>query len=118
MRARLIIVAVIASVVTFLSFVNTHRTFRQTRQLAHLEASYAADKNINTELQVELDDLRSGKHIASLVRVELSNFVPQEEQGKIIYVHEPADTKAREKYCIIDLIASRAQAKQVEIILD
>ncbi len=102
----------------FFHFWNANKLVNQTKELARLETAYAADKNINTELKVELDDLRSGKHIASLVRVELSNFVPKEEQGKIIYVHEPADAQTKGDYCIIDLIASKAQAKEVEIIKD
>ena len=118
MRGKLLVLLLVGIAAGFLHFWNASRIVEQTKQLAKYERAYAADKNINTELQVELDDLRSGKHIASLVRVELSNFVPKEEQGKIIYVHEPASPAAKENYCIIDLIASRAVAKEVEIIED
>jgi len=52
------------------------------------------------------------------VRVELSQFIPDQEQGKVIYVHEPAPDKKESSYTIIDLIASKAEAKNVEIMLD
>jgi len=90
----------------------------QTQELANLEKKVAAEKNINTELLVERDDLRSGKNIASLVRVELDHFNPLEEQGKIIYVHEPVNTEDKTSYCIIDLFTTRAQAREVKIQLD
>ncbi len=118
MRAKFIILLVIIAVAGILNFQNASKICQQTKQLAKLEKTYAAEKNINTELKIELDDLRSGKNIASLVRVELSNFVPSEEQGKIIYVQEPADAQEKGNYCIIDLISSKAQAKEVQILLD
>lgn len=118
MRGKFIVFLLLTAVAGFFHFWNASKLVEQTKRQARLETAYAADKNINTELMVELDDLRSGKNIASLVRVELSNFVPKEEQGKIIYVHEPADIRAKDKYCIIDLFASKAQAKEVEVILD
>lgn len=89
-----------------------------TRKLSEAEKTYNAEKNINTELLVEYDDLRSGRHIASLVRVEMSQFIPEKEQGRVIYVHEPALDKKESSYTIIDLIASKAEAKTVEIMLD
>jgi hypothetical protein len=91
---------------------------KYTRTISALEKTYYADKNINTELLVEYDDLRSGRHIASLVRVELSNFIPDQEAGKIIYVHEPSPKQEKKNYCIIDLLAKKAEAKNVQILLD
>ncbi|MDD4310692.1 MAG: hypothetical protein PHO32_09950 [Candidatus Cloacimonetes bacterium] len=102
----------------FLNFFNNNRVVLYTRDLSDLEKTYNAEKNINTELLVELDDLRSGRHIASLVRVEMSNFIPEKEAGKIIYVHEPSPKQEKAGYCIIDLIASKAEAKNVQILLD
>lgn len=118
MRSRFILFVILFVATGILNFVNANKIVQGTKKLAKLETQYAAVKNINTELKVEMDELRSGKHIASLVRIELSDFVPQQEQGKIIYVHEPADPKARDKYCIIDLFASKAQAKEVQVMLD
>ncbi|MBW6513903.1 MAG: hypothetical protein K0B87_04000 [Candidatus Syntrophosphaera sp.] len=118
MRGKFAILALFAIGIGFLNFWNAHKIVHQTRELAKLETAHAAEKNINTELRVEHDDLRSGKHIASLVRVELNNSLPREQQGKIIYVHEPADSKDEANYCIIDLFASKAQAKEVQILLD
>ncbi len=102
----------------FFSFFNNNRVVQYTRKLSSLEKTFNAEKNINTELLVELDDLRSGRHIASLVRVELSNFIPEQEAGKIIYVHEPSPKQEQGRYCIIDLLASKAEAKNVQILLD
>jgi hypothetical protein len=118
MRGKFSIFLLLLLAVGFCNFWNANGIVRETQKLARLETRYAAEKNINTELKVERDDLRSGKNIASLVRVELSDFTPQEEQGKIIYVHEPTDTEDRDSYCIIDLFASKAQAKEVQVLLD
>ncbi|MFO8145461.1 MAG: hypothetical protein R6T89_07025 [Candidatus Syntrophosphaera sp.] len=118
MRGKFIIILLLGIVVVFFNFFNANKIVHQTREQARLEASLSAEKNINTELRVEHDDLRSGKHPASLVRVELSNFTSREERGSIIYVHEPNDTKDKESYCLIDLFASKAQAKEVQIPLD
>jgi hypothetical protein len=104
--------------VVFLNFFNNNRVVQYTRKYSELEKTYNAEKNINTELLVELDDLRSGRHIASLVRVEMSNFIPDQEAGKIIYVHEPSPKQEKGSYCIIDLISSKAEAKNVQIQLD
>ncbi|MDD2596850.1 MAG: hypothetical protein PHT47_06335 [Candidatus Cloacimonetes bacterium] len=118
MRGRLIALLILATICGFLSFYNNNRVVADTRKLSDLEKTFNAEKNINTELLVEHDDLRSGRHIASLVRVELSQFIPDQEQGKVIYVHEPAPDKKESSYTIIDLIASKAEAKNVEIMLD
>lgn len=118
MRSKIIILLIVLVTAVFFNFRNAHNVVIQTKRLSSLEKAYAAEKNINTELLVDLDDLRSGEHIASLVRVELSNFVPQSEQGRIIYVHEPGNQAEKSEYCIIDLISTKAQAKEVEILLD
>jgi len=117
-RGRLIILVILAAICGFLNFFNNNRVVADTRRLSDVEKTYFAEKNINTELLVEHDDLRSGRHIASLVRVELSQFIPEHEQGRVIYVHEPAPDKSENSYTIIDLIASKAEAKNVEIMLD
>lgn len=118
MRGRILVLFALLGGVVFLSFFNNNRVVQYTRKLSELEKTYNAEKNINTELLVELDDLRSGRHIASLVRVEMSNFIPEQEAGKIIYVHEPSPKQEKGSYCIIDLIASKAEAKNVQILLD
>ncbi|MCB5245337.1 MAG: hypothetical protein LHW61_01625 [Candidatus Cloacimonetes bacterium] len=118
MRARFCIFLLLLLIIIFINFWNAHQIVGQTQELANLEKKVAAEKNINTELLVERDDLRSGKNIASLVRVELDHFNPLEEQGKIIYVHEPVNTEDKTSYCIIDLFTTRAQAREVKIQLD
>ncbi|MCB5258709.1 MAG: hypothetical protein WC179_01770 [Candidatus Cloacimonadaceae bacterium] len=118
MRARFCIFLLLLLIIIFINFWNAHQIVGQTQELAKLEKKVAAEKNINTELLVERDDLRSGKNIASLVRVELDHFNPQEEQGKIIYVHEPVNTEDKTSYCIIDLFTTKAQAREIKIQLD
>ena len=71
MRGRLLILVAVMGLAVFLNFYNNNRVVQYTRQLSELEKTYNAEKNINTELMVELDDLKSGRHIASLVRVEM-----------------------------------------------
>ena len=118
MRARFCIFLLLLLTIIFINFWNAHQIVGQTRELAKLEKQVAAEKNINTELIVERNDLCSGKNIASLVRVALDHLNPQEEQGKIIYVHEPTNTEDKTNYCIIDLFTTKAQAREVNIQLD
>ncbi|HNV92485.1 MAG TPA: hypothetical protein P5518_01640 [Candidatus Cloacimonas sp.] len=118
MRGKILILVSLLGVVFFLSFYNNNRIVQYTRQISELEKTYYAEKNINTELLVELDDLRSGRHIASLVRVELSNFIPDQQAGKIIYVHEPSAKQDKKTYCIIDLLTTKAEAKNIQVLLD
>nr|MDK2851656.1 hypothetical protein [Candidatus Cloacimonadota bacterium] len=118
MRGKIISLMFFALLCLFLSFVNNNKVVSYTRRLAELEQTYNAEKNINTELLVEHDDLRSGRHIASLVRIEMSQFIPEKEQGHIIYVHEPSQKQEKSSYCIIDFIATKAEAKNVTIIPD
>jgi len=117
-RGRVIVLIILIAICGFLSFFNNNKVVSYTRRLSNIEKNYNAEKNINTELLVELDDLKSGRHIASLVRIEMSQFIPEKEQGKIIYVHEPSTKQEKSGYCIIDLIASKAEAKNVQIMLD
>lgn len=118
MRGKLIILAIIAIACVFLNFRNNTKVVSYYRQLENLEQAYKAELNINTELKVEYGDLRSGKHIASLVRVEMNQFFAQKEEGRVIYVHEPKVNEKTNDYCIIDLIATKAEAKNLNIILD
>ncbi len=118
MRGRIICLVILSAVCGFLNFFNNNKVVSYTKRLSNIEKTYNAEKNINTELLVELDDLKSGRHIASLVRLELSQFIPEQEQGKIIYVHEPSPKQEENGYCIIDLIASKAEAKNIQIMLD
>ncbi len=116
MRARFVILILLVVAAGFANFWNANQMVRATQKLARMETKLAAEKNINTELRVESDDLRSGRQFAELMSVGPNGQPVQ--AGKIIYVHEPADEQDRESYCIIDLFASKAQAKEVQILLD
>jgi hypothetical protein len=117
-RGKIITVIILASLCGFLNFFNNNKIVNYTRKFSVIEKSYNAEKNINTELLVEHDDLRSGRHIASLVRVEMNQFIPEQGQGQIVYVHEPSKKQEKSGYCIIDLLTSKAEAKNVNNILD
>lgn len=118
MRGRFITFLLVAALAVFFNFFNARRVLTYTRAMAQMEKTVGAVKNIHTELMVEYDDLCSGQNISSLVSVELGSFIPQMQQGRVIYVHEPSPAKARDSYCIVDLIATKAQAKDVQIIPD
>jgi hypothetical protein len=118
MRGKLTILVILAVTAIFFNFYNAGSVVKLTREKGYLEKGCAAEKNIHTELMVELDDLRSGKNISSLVSVELSGFVPDKQQAQIIYVHEPGKAQQQKSYCIVDLISSRAEAKDIQIIPD
>lgn len=116
MRAKFAILILLVAAAGFTNFWNANQMVRETQKLARLETKLAAEKNINTELRVERDDLRSGGLFEGLANTGPDGRPVQ--AGKIIYVHEPADEQDRESYCIIDLFASKAQAKEVQILLD
>ncbi len=118
MRSKIVIGLIFCTIAVFLHFYNGNKIVRYTKQYSMLEKTFAAEKNINTEQLVELDDMRSGRHIASLVRVEMSNFITDKPAGSVIYVHEPSPKSEQGSYCIIDLIATKAEAKTVEVLLD
>ncbi len=109
MRGRILILVSLFAIVFFLNFITT-TVFNYTRQISYRKDLLKREKNINTELLVELDDLlRSGKHIASLVRVELSNFIPEKQAGKIIFALSPSKQE-KKTYCIISVVQkSRSQ---------
>jgi hypothetical protein len=113
MRAKTFIILIVIVAAWFINFWNAHTIAKDIQTLANLDMSVAAEKNRNTLLMVENKDLRSGTNIASLVRVEMNDFVQEKEQGKIIYVQEPADSVVKGNYCIVDLIASKAHAATV-----
>ena len=48
----------------------------------------------------------------------LSSLTIAQQAGKIIYVHEPSPKQEKKTYCIIDLLSKKAEAKNVQILLD
>ena len=117
-RGKLITLIILAALCGFLNFFNNNKIVNYTRRLARVEKSYNAEKNINTELLVAPDHLTRPRNLATLLRVEMSQFIPEQDQGRIVYVHEPSAKQEKSGYCIIDLFASRAEAKNLSIILD
>lgn len=118
MRGRFIIFLLVLATALILNFLNAQKGVIYTQEIDQMEKTVNAVKNIHTELKVEYDDLCSGQNLSSLVCVELKNFIPEKQQERIIYVHEPSPAKAKDSYCIVDLISTKAQAKDVQIIHD
>jgi len=118
MKGKLITLGIVLVLAVFFYYSNGNKIVHYTKEISSLEKTFNAESNINTELLVDLDDLKSGRHIASLVTVELNNFASDTQKGSVIYVHEPVDKSEGSGYCIIDLIATRAEAKTVNIVPD
>ncbi len=118
MKGRLIIIAIATFMAVFIHYFNGNKVVHYTKEMSALEKTVNAESNINTELLVELDDMKSGRHISSLVTVELNNFISGTKKGSVIYVHEPSARQDKSNYCIIDLFASRAEAKTITVIPD
>ena len=93
MRAKFVILILVIIAAGFANFWNANHIVRETQKLARLEIKYAAEKNINTELRVERDELRSGNQFAGLLNFGPDGRPLQASQGKVIYIHEPADTQ-------------------------
>ena len=118
MRTRFLSLILLIAAAGFLNFWNANKIVRGTQQLARLETKLAAEKNINIELKVERDDLRSGSLFGESAFLGEQGLPSQMNMGQMIYVHEPADKENRESYCIIDLLATKAQTKEVQILRD
>lgn len=118
MKGKIILIAGAIMLAVFFHYYNGNKIVHYTKEISTLEKTLNAEGNINTELLVEHDDMRSGRHISSLVTVELNNFISETQKGSVIYVHEPSSKQEKNAYCIIDLIASRAEAKSINVIPD
>ena len=118
MKGKMIILGVAILLAVFFHYLNGNKIVQYTKGISTLEKTLNAENNINTELLVEHDDLRSGRHVSSLVTVELNNFVSDTQKGSVIYVHEPSAKQDKGSYCIIDLFATKAQAKAINVIPD
>ncbi len=116
MRGKLIFLIAVVIAAVYFYFYNNNKITNYTRRFSQAEKTLNAERNIFTELTLEHDELRSGRNIASLVSFEMSQFDSNKPKGSIIYVHEPSSDKSDDTYCIIDLIASKAEAKTVTVI--
>lgn len=118
MRTRFLSLILLIVVAGFLNFWNAGKIVSHTQQLARLETKLAAEKNIHTELKVERDDLRNGSLFGDQAFIAEYGLSQQMNMGQLIYVHEPIDEENRDGYCIIDLLATKAQAKEIQILPD
>jgi len=110
MKGRLLLVVIALVIYIFCHCFNANQLLRSTQKMSQMEKTYQAERNINTELMIEHDDLISGRSIASLVPIEMSKYVPKEKAGNVIYIQEPAKLKTPTYYCIIDLLTPKAEA--------
>lgn len=114
MKGRLLLVILACIGYIFFHCYNANQILHSTQDLSQMEKSFQAERNINTELMIEHDDLVSGRNIASLVPVEMSKYAPKEKAGNVIYIQEPAKQKTPTYYCIIDLLTPKAEAVTAE----
>lgn len=116
MKGRIVVLLLILLLFTYLDFTNKRKILVYTQTIDQIEKSINATKNINTELMVEYDDLCSPDNISNLVSVELQQS--ELDRGRIVYVQEPCEKTETSSYCIVDLIATKAEASQVQVIPD
>jgi hypothetical protein len=110
MKGRLLVLILIFVACVFLHFFNGNLQLRLTQKMSLMEKTYQAERNINTELMIEHDDLISGRSISSLVPTEMSKYIPKEKAKNVLYVQEPTPQKTPTYYCIIDLLTPKAEA--------
>ena len=110
MKGKLLWLVIVFVLGIFFHYLNANHIMKYTILNNQLEKSYQAEKNINTELRIEHDDLMSGNSINSIVPVEMSKYVPKEKSGNVIYIQEPVHQKTPTYYCIIDLFTPKAEA--------
>ncbi|MGI6198637.1 MAG: hypothetical protein ACOYIS_05890 [Candidatus Cloacimonadaceae bacterium] len=116
MKGRVAILLLITLLFFYLDFTNQRKILVYTQAIDQIEKSINATKNINTELMVEYDDLCSPDNISNLVSVELQHS--EQNRGRVVYVQEPDEKTETSSYCIVDLISTKAEASEVQIIPD
>ncbi|HAN40994.1 MAG TPA: hypothetical protein GX398_01730 [Candidatus Cloacimonetes bacterium] len=116
MKGRIVVLLLILLLFTYLDFTNKRKILVYTQTIDQIEKSINATKNINTELMVEYDDLCSPDNISNLVSVELQHS--DQDRGRVVYVQEPDEKTETSSYCIVDLISTKAEASQVQVIPD
>lgn len=110
MKGKLLYVIIAIVIHIFFKGFNSNIMLHKTQDMSQLEKVFKAERNKNTELRIERDDLFSGRHIASLVPQEMSKFVSKEKAQNVIYISEPEQQKTPTYYAIIDLLTSKAEA--------
>jgi hypothetical protein len=110
MKGRLIFVILALLGYIFFHCFNGNLILHSTQKMSQMEKTFQAERNINTELMIEHDDLVSDRSIAGLISDDMSKYVPKEKAGNVIYIQEPAQLKTPTYYCIIDLLTPKAEA--------
>ncbi len=116
MIGRFLLAALVVIVCFGFYFRNITKALVYTQNIDQLEKTINATQNINTELMVEYDDLCSSDNISSLVSLEIQHS--GQKRGRVVYVQEPCEQTPSSSYCIVDLIATKAEASNVQIIPD
>jgi hypothetical protein len=118
MKGKFVLILLALTGWIFFHYFNANQILRSTQELSQLEKTFQAERNINTELMIEHDDLVSGRNVSSLVPEEMMKYVSKEIAGNVIYIQEPAKQKTPTYYCIIDLLTPKAEAATTTVIPD
>lgn len=110
MKGRVLVLVLMFVSSVFLHFFFGNLQLHLTQKMSLMEKAYQAERNINTELMIEHDDLISGRNVSSLVPTEMSKYIPKEKAKNVLYIQEPAPQKTPTYYCIIDLLTPKAEA--------
>lgn len=110
MKGKLLLVILSFVIYIFFHCFNGNQILHSTQKMSKLEKAFQAERNINTELKIEHDDLTSGRSISNFLPVEMCKYIPQETAGNVIYIQEPEKLKTPTYYCIIDLFTPKAAA--------
>jgi hypothetical protein len=111
MKGRTLLVILVFIISGFFHFFNANQILRSTQKTSRLEKAFQAERNINTELKIEHDELTSDKYISTCVSVGMSKTTTNEKAESLIFIQEPIQQKNKTNYyCIIDLLTPKAEA--------
>jgi hypothetical protein len=111
MKGRTLIVILVLIGSGFFHFFNANQILRSTQKTSRLEKAFQAERNINTELKIEHDELTSDKYISTCIPAGMSKTASNEEAGNLVFIQEPLQQKNKPNYyCIIDLLTPKAEA--------
>jgi hypothetical protein len=110
MKGKSLLVVLVIIISGFFHFFNANLILRSTQETSRLEKTFHAERNINTELTIEKNELTSDKYISTAVHPDMRRTTTQGKAQNLIFVKEPEQQKSLNYYCIIDLLTPKAEA--------